>query len=99
MVLAIHELLELDKIGQTLSKDDPESARKLAGPHAYARHLWTVVSYVTPAVCTLIFFVGLALGDAVLAFAGGLALMTAYPTPVGRLPRAENGGRGRASES
>lgn len=78
MVLAIHELLELDKIGQALSKDDPELARKLAGPHGYARQLRTVLSYVTPAVCTLIFFVGLALGDAVLAFAGGLALMTAY---------------------
>lgn len=78
MVLAIHELLELDKIGQALSKDDPELARKLAGPHGYARQLRTVLSYVTPAVCTLIFFVGLALGDGVLAFAGGLVLMTAY---------------------
>lgn len=58
MVLAIHELLELDKIGQALSKDDPELARKLAGPHGFARQLRTVLSYVTPAVCTLIFFVG-----------------------------------------
>lgn len=79
MVLAIPELLELDRIGRALSREDPELAEVLRRPLTCPRQLWNVLSLVALALCAALLCAGIVLHRDIAVFAGELVLMTVCP--------------------